>query len=173
MRRTMLALVVALSIALTVRAEPAKAVSCPMLEYQLPKLDTVVDGRIKEIQANGTVRLDVMTYYKGAGSPSLDAEVVGLGEGGRMDWSRTPRRGDRVLIGFVNQDQRLRNDICQLLIILQPHEAIPDHVQSLLPPGRPTGIEHSSGGLRLWSLLGGLLLVGGITTWYLCRRNPP
>lgn len=175
MRRTLQALIMALLITLIIGAEPARAAECVLLEYQLPRLDTVVDGRITEISADGRIRLEVVTYYKGTGGPSLEAVVFGLGNpGGRMDWSRTPRRGDRVLIGFVREDETLRNNICHLMMILRPKEEIPAEVRSLLGAETPTGVvpdDHA--GPWVWVLIGGLAAAAAslTATWYLRRRR--
>lgn len=169
MRKPMLALLIIFIITLIFRPEPARAVECVGLAHQLPKLDTVVDARIREIPATGRVRLDVMTYYKGTGGPSLEAEVFGLGVGDRMDWNRTPRRGDRVLIGFVRKNETLWNEICQPLIVLGAKEPIPADISALLGPGRPTGIAAEAPPQTPWLLIGGLGAAGLGIIWYIRR----
>lgn len=173
MRKAFQVLFIAVIMTLTLRAESVSAVTCVALEYQLPRLDTVVEGRITDIPAKGRVRLEVTTYYKGEGGPVLDAEVVALGDGQRMDWMRVPRRGDRVLIGFVKQDQNLRNEMCNLLTILQPNEELPAQVRDLLGDGHPPEgeVDHPTGRIPVWEVLSGLVVVAGASTWLFMRKR--
>ncbi|HWI64638.1 MAG TPA: LPXTG cell wall anchor domain-containing protein [Symbiobacteriaceae bacterium] len=168
-RKPKVAFLIAVALALVMRTRPAHAVSCTTLEYQLPKLDTVVEAKIQAIPEPGRARLTVIRYFKGTGAPVLEAEVVMLGSGQRMDWMQIPRRGDRVLIGFVRQDQTLRNDICHLLTVLKSGDEIPAILGEGTPPVGGVPLEPASS--ATWFLLGGLLVAGAAGAWFLTNRR--
>lgn len=168
MRKTVQIVLITVVVTLALRSGAAGA-SCVLLEHQLPRLDTVVEGRIWAIPAKGRIRLEVSRFYKGAGGPLLEADVVGLGDGQRLDWRQVPKPGDRVLIGFVRDEERLRNDLCHPLIILGPDDDLPAEVKALLGPGHPpTGaVGPRVGG---WVVVG-LILLAGAGAWALSRRR--
>ncbi|HWI65436.1 MAG TPA: LPXTG cell wall anchor domain-containing protein, partial [Symbiobacteriaceae bacterium] len=86
-----------------------------------------------------------------------------------MDWMQIPRRGDRVLIGFVRQDQTLRNDICHPLTVLRSGDEIPAMLGEGTPPAG--GVPPEPAGSTTWFLLGGILAALTAGAWVLTRRR--
>lgn len=126
-------------------------------------MDVIVRGQIRVIET-GALELAVSRYYKGGSGPArLRAEVRGLGQGERMDWSGLPRVGDELIIGFVKSGESLVNDACHLFVQLGPGQEPEQQVRDLIGPGQapdpgvawktllwPFGVALLSLGLAFW-----------------------
>jgi hypothetical protein len=156
-----------------------QAVSCAPLEPGLPGFELLVRGKLVAIPEHGAVQLSVSRYFKGSGPVRLQAEVSGIGQGQRMDWSAEPRLGDEVVVAFRRDGAALRNTICNPFVILKPGEETPTWVttqfgQGVSPEPLPAppdqgGKTEGAGRPVLWlQLLGGAAVVGLIM---LARRE--
>lgn len=127
-------------------ARPISALSCIPLPAIVAKMDLIVRGRITAI-GSGTLDLDVSAYYKGEAGPGrLRGQVLGLGQGHRMDWSEIPRVGQELIIGFVRSGDGWENNICHLFVPVQPGADLPEELRALLGAGQPAPAGSEPGG---------------------------
>lgn len=166
------------------------ALSCIPLAHVVPKMDVIVRGRIAAMPSNGILELSVSRYYKGgSGGAQVRAEVLGLGQGQRMDWQSLPKVGDELIIGFVRRGDALVNEACHLFVQLEAGQEPPQEVTNYLGAGvlpvgdgqtEPDRASQSTGSARerenqsrqalLWGSLGGLVLIG-LSSWLVWRRR--
>ena len=135
MLRTLLS--VALLLACLGAPLPAGALSCVEASAIIANLDGVAYGEITGITGS-TVELQVSRHYKGSGPEVLHVEVAGSTTN-RMDMNIEPKVGHHLLIGYVNENGRLFNDVCEFFWVQETADGeLPAELTAALGAGIPT-----------------------------------